>query len=238
MRKKRINKGVFALPIVKNHANPTRFLPQRKAKNTRIRAYVVFLREKIPGPPFSGKPQSQRNVCQGNGKSVCTASVTEGEKVGRAVLCPPRRARSARPTSQGRRITRVFRIIPLTDIPLTPLRFLPSSIFALVAAGRAGLLALFRGYFIATYPVDSSISQRRQAFPQFHVLKSGLDGVDGLSALRAVGDALVADIGEWVQRGRGTPHARARALPKGVLQAVTISQISHHPNWDTHPNCV
>jgi len=127
MRKKRINKGVFALPIVKNHANPTRFLPQRKAKNTRIRAYVVFLREKIPGPPFSGKPQSQRNVCQGNGKSVWTASVTEGEKAGRTVLCPPRRTRRAHPASQGRRMTSVVRIIPLTDIPLTPLRFLPSS---------------------------------------------------------------------------------------------------------------
>ena len=36
----------------------------------------------------------------------CYAAVTEGEKVGRAVLCPPRRARSARPTSQDRRITK------------------------------------------------------------------------------------------------------------------------------------
>jgi hypothetical protein len=33
------------------------------------------------------------------------ASVTEGKKVGRAVLCPPRRARSARPATQDRRIT-------------------------------------------------------------------------------------------------------------------------------------
>jgi hypothetical protein len=94
-----------------------------------------------PGPPCSGKLQSQRNVCQGNGKSVCTASVTEGEEAGRAVL-PPRSARSARPTNQDRRRTSVFRIIPLTNIPLTSLRFLhpPSSIFALVAAGRAGCL--------------------------------------------------------------------------------------------------
>jgi hypothetical protein len=46
---------------------------------------------KIPGPPFSGKIQSQGNVCQRNGKGAS-------------------------------------RIIPLTDIPLTPLRFLPSSI--------------------------------------------------------------------------------------------------------------
>jgi hypothetical protein len=58
---------------VKNHANPTRFSPQRNTKDTRIRAYVVFPGEKIPGPPFSGKLQSQRNVCQGNGKSVCSA---------------------------------------------------------------------------------------------------------------------------------------------------------------------
>jgi hypothetical protein len=32
----------------------------------------------------------------------------------------------------------VFRMIPLTNIPLTPLRFLPSSIVPLVAAGRCG----------------------------------------------------------------------------------------------------
>jgi len=33
-----------------------------------------------------------------NGLS-CNGSVTAGKKVGRAVLCPPRRARSARPTT-------------------------------------------------------------------------------------------------------------------------------------------
>jgi len=32
---------VFALPIVKNHANPTRFLPQRNAKNSRRTTYDI-----------------------------------------------------------------------------------------------------------------------------------------------------------------------------------------------------
>jgi hypothetical protein len=43
--------------------------------------------------------------CQGCSKSSGNASVMEGKKVRRAVLCPPRRAPRARPTSQDRRIT-------------------------------------------------------------------------------------------------------------------------------------
>jgi len=44
------------------------------------------------------------------------ASVTEGEKVGRAVPCPPRRAPSARPDSQDQRITEPVPVTP----PLPP----------------------------------------------------------------------------------------------------------------------
>jgi hypothetical protein len=83
------------------------------------------LSEKIQGPPFSGKLQSQRNVCQGNGRSV-------------------------------------FRIIPLTNIPLAPHRFLPSSILhppsslwlRSAALGFLRLFAAISSYSILRTPLD------------------------------------------------------------------------------------
>ena len=53
------------------------------------------------GAGFAASARSRR-------RHMSDASVAEGEKVGRAVLCPPRRARSARPASRDRRITPVM----------------------------------------------------------------------------------------------------------------------------------
>jgi hypothetical protein len=82
-------------------------------------------------------------------KTIHAAAVIGGEKAGRAVLCPPRRARSARPTSQERRLTtfpaatallaRVFHILGRAALPrrhaATGLLFLAAALAAPAADG-------------------------------------------------------------------------------------------------------
>ena len=130
-----------------------------------LAAGISFLR-------FAWRVQSQGNDCQGNGKKRCNASVTAGKKVGRAVLCPPRRARSARPTSRDRRITKRFQAYSLANIALTALWHFASSILpsarvittaeSSLWSRRAALRPLFADLFVHLASVCAR-SRRRQA---------------------------------------------------------------------------